>query len=143
MLIKRFEVSRNLSYDAMLQFLRSDNMTDQGPLDLMETGEHEHGSEIALPGVSRGDFSKRRVAPQINVQSVQFCPTGESAFIILTFQFFWLFFWRGFSSFQFLFCVHCTVQGMELLNLRLVDRQTAIINKKCAQLNTQYKSLIL
>ena len=28
-MIKRFEVSRNLSYDAMLQFLRSDNMTDQ------------------------------------------------------------------------------------------------------------------
>ena len=52
MLIKRFEVSRNLSYDAMLQFLRSDNMTDQGPLDLMETGEHEHGSEKALPGVA-------------------------------------------------------------------------------------------
>ncbi|KAL5256599.1 hypothetical protein ACHWQZ_G011746 [Mnemiopsis leidyi] len=77
-LIKRFEVSRNLSYDAMLQFLRSDNMTDQGPLDLMETEEHEHGSEIPLPGVSKGDFSKRRVAPQINVHSVQFCPTGQS-----------------------------------------------------------------
>ena len=30
MLLKRFEVSRNLSYDGMLQFLRSDNMTDQG-----------------------------------------------------------------------------------------------------------------
>ena len=29
-LLKRFEVSRNLSYDGMLQFLRSDNMTDQG-----------------------------------------------------------------------------------------------------------------
>lgn len=52
-------------------------MTDQGPLDLMETEEHEHGSEIPLPGVSKGDFSKRRVAPQINVHSVQFCPTGS------------------------------------------------------------------
>ena len=76
-LIKRFEVSRNLSYDAMLQFLRSDNMTDQGAVDLMDTGGFQHGEEVPLPGVTKGDFSKRRVAPKINVHDVQFCPTGE------------------------------------------------------------------
>lgn len=77
-LLKRFEVSRNLSYDGMLQFLRSDNMTDQGPLDLMDCDDFEHGEPLPLPGVTKGDFSSRKARPQINVHSVQFCPTGQS-----------------------------------------------------------------
>ena len=52
-------------------------MTDQGAVDLMDTGGFQHGEEVPLPGVTKGDFSKRRVAPKINVHDVQFCPTGE------------------------------------------------------------------
>lgn len=49
----------------------------QGALDLMDTAEHRHGEELPLPGVTKGDFSRRRVSPQIDVHDVQFCPTGK------------------------------------------------------------------
>ena len=78
MLLKRFEVSRNLSYDAMLQFLRSDGMgEDGGPLASLDVAEFQHGEQIALPGVAKGEFSKRRLQPQISVSAVQFAPSGE------------------------------------------------------------------
>ena len=47
-------------------------------MDLMDTDVYQHGEELPLPGVTKGDFSKRRVSPQIDVHSVQFCPTGRS-----------------------------------------------------------------
>ena len=61
----------------MLQFLRSDGMSgDAGAMATLDTAEFQHGEEIPLPGVAKGEFSKRRTHPQISVNAVQFSPSG-------------------------------------------------------------------
>ncbi|XP_013867463.1 PWP2 small subunit processome component [Austrofundulus limnaeus] len=79
MLVKKFEISCNLSFDAMEEFLDRRKMTEFGSLALVDEGAGD-GDEvnISLPGVRRGDMSSRHFKPEIKVSSLRFSPTGRS-----------------------------------------------------------------
>ncbi|XP_028835063.1 PWP2 small subunit processome component [Denticeps clupeoides] len=78
-LMKKFEISCNLSLDAMEEFLDRRKMTEFGSLSLVDEGAGD-GDEVqlSLPGVKRGDMSSRRFKPEIRVSSLRFSPTGRS-----------------------------------------------------------------
>ena len=73
-LLKKFQLTRNLSLDGTLEFLNSKNMTDAGPLDLLQM----ESEDDYIPGVKQGDKSKRKTRPAIRTKSVCFSPTGRS-----------------------------------------------------------------
>uniref|UniRef100_A0A673IUQ0 Periodic tryptophan protein 2 homolog n=1 Tax=Sinocyclocheilus rhinocerous TaxID=307959 RepID=A0A673IUQ0_9TELE len=78
-LMKKFEISCNLSLDAMEEFLDRRKMTEFGSLSLVDEGTGDgDGVELSLPGVKRGDMSSRRFIPEIRVSSLCFSPTGRS-----------------------------------------------------------------
>lgn len=76
-LLKRFEISRNLSLDGMKEFLHSGNMTEGGPLDQIDDHDNDDEESICLPGVLKGDMSSRRTLPEVRVSCLQFSPTGR------------------------------------------------------------------
>uniref|UniRef100_A0A3B3HKU2 PWP2 small subunit processome component n=1 Tax=Oryzias latipes TaxID=8090 RepID=A0A3B3HKU2_ORYLA len=79
MLMKKFEISCNLSFDAMEEFLDRRKMTEFGSLALVDEGPGDgDGVNISLPGVRRGDMSSRHFKPEIRVSSLRFSPTGRS-----------------------------------------------------------------
>ncbi|XP_061910663.1 PWP2 small subunit processome component [Entelurus aequoreus] len=79
MLIKKFEISCNLSFDAMEEFLDRRKMTEFGSLALVDEGAGDgDGVNISLPGVRKGDMSSRHFKPEIRVSSLRFSPTGRS-----------------------------------------------------------------
>ncbi|XP_057686197.1 PWP2 small subunit processome component [Corythoichthys intestinalis] len=79
MLLKKFEISCNLSFDAMEEFLDRRKMTEFGSLALVDEGAGDKdGVSISLPGVRRGDMSSRHFKPEIRVSSLRFSPTGRS-----------------------------------------------------------------
>ncbi|XP_058152309.1 LOW QUALITY PROTEIN: periodic tryptophan protein 2 homolog [Dasypus novemcinctus] len=77
-LMKKFEISCNLSLDAMEEFLNRRKMTEFGNLALIDqdAGE-EAGVAVPLPGVRKGDMSSRHFKPEIRVTSLRFSPTGR------------------------------------------------------------------
>lgn len=78
-LMKKFEISCNLSLDAMEEFLDRRKMIDFRHRVLVDEGAGD-GDEVdlSLPGVRRGDMSSRHFKPEINVSSLCFSPTGRS-----------------------------------------------------------------
>ncbi|XP_056157267.1 PWP2 small subunit processome component [Lampris incognitus] len=78
-LMKKFEISCNLSFDAMEEFLDRRKMTEFGSLALVDEGAGDGDDvHISLPGVRRGDMSSRHFKPEIRVSSLRFSPTGRS-----------------------------------------------------------------
>ncbi|KAG7882452.1 hypothetical protein KL907_001058 [Ogataea polymorpha] len=83
-LLKRFTVSQNMQLNGTLQFLNSKNMTDGGPLELIDDDgelsdlEERRRTDFSLPGSNRGDPSARASRPEIRVTSVQFSPTANA-----------------------------------------------------------------
>ncbi|XP_065187306.1 periodic tryptophan protein 2 homolog [Sycon ciliatum] len=79
-LVKKFVISRNRSFDGMSAFLNSANMTEFGPLDLIDhdSDSDQEKQKKTLPGVAVGDKSSRRTKPEIRTKSVQFSPTGRA-----------------------------------------------------------------
>ncbi|XP_041934789.1 PWP2 small subunit processome component [Alosa sapidissima] len=78
-LLKKFEISCNLSLDAMEEFLDRRKMTEFGSLSMVDEGAGDgDGVEVSLPGVRRGDMSSRHFKPEIRVSSLHFSPTGRS-----------------------------------------------------------------
>uniref|UniRef100_A0A667Y1P0 PWP2 small subunit processome component n=1 Tax=Myripristis murdjan TaxID=586833 RepID=A0A667Y1P0_9TELE len=78
-LLKKFEISCNLSFDAMEEFLDRRKMTEFGSLALVDEGAGDgDGVHLSLPGVKRGDMSSRHFKPEIRVSSLRFSPTGRS-----------------------------------------------------------------
>ncbi|XP_053398750.1 periodic tryptophan protein 2 homolog [Mercenaria mercenaria] len=75
MLIKKFEISCNMSFDGMEEFLDKRKMTEFGSLSLVDTDEDR---DISLPGVKKGDMSSRHWKPEVRVSSVKFSPTGRA-----------------------------------------------------------------
>lgn len=79
LLMKKFEISCNLSLDAMEEFLDRRKMTEFGSLSLVDEGTGDgNGVELSLPGVKKGDMSTRCFKPEISVSSLRFSPTGRS-----------------------------------------------------------------
>lgn len=81
-LLKKFQISHNLSLDGMQEMLNSRNMTEAGPRDLLdESGELsdlEDRIDRSLPGVTKGDQSIRKTRPEARTKGVRFAPTGRS-----------------------------------------------------------------
>ncbi|KAI8813494.1 WD40-repeat-containing domain protein [Cladochytrium replicatum] len=83
MLLRKFQISHNLSLDAMLEILNSKNMTEAGPLALIDDpdwmSDVEDRIDRSMPGVKRnGDFSERRTAPQVRSRCIRFGPTNRT-----------------------------------------------------------------
>ncbi|CAG8605898.1 11049_t:CDS:2 [Acaulospora morrowiae] len=82
LLIKKYQISHNLSFDGIREFLNSKYMTEAGPLNLIDlTGDAsdlEDRLDVSLPGTQKGDLSVRRVMPEIRTKSIKFSPTGRS-----------------------------------------------------------------
>lgn len=76
-LLRKFQISKNLSVDGIQEFLNSRNMSEAGPLDLIDDEDSDR-EDIALPGVLKGDMSSRKVAPEIQTKCVKFAPTGRA-----------------------------------------------------------------
>eukprot|EP00795_Rhopilema_esculentum_P000504 gene504-10184_t len=76
-LLRKFEISRNRSLDGMQEMLNSANMTEAGPLDLVDD-QGSDKEDIVLPGVMKGDMSSRKVSPEIQTKCVRFSPTGRA-----------------------------------------------------------------
>lgn len=81
-MLRRFDVSNNLSLDGMHMFLNNKkNMTDAGPLDMMDLdrdSDDEDRETFSLPGVKKGDMSSRRVQPEVQTKGLRFSPAGRS-----------------------------------------------------------------
>ncbi|XP_042724036.1 periodic tryptophan protein 2 homolog [Lagopus leucura] len=78
-LMKKFEISCNLSLDAMEEYLDRRKMTEFGSMALIDEGTgDEDGVAIPLPGVKTGDMSSRHFKPEIRVTCLRFSPTGRS-----------------------------------------------------------------
>lgn len=85
MLLKRFEISENLSLDGTEEFLDSrrllssgvalDEIDDAG--DLSDLDERLDANKI-LPGSKGGDMSRRRYKPELRTKAVKFSPTGRT-----------------------------------------------------------------
>uniref|UniRef100_A0ABM0M5X9 Periodic tryptophan protein 2 homolog n=1 Tax=Saccoglossus kowalevskii TaxID=10224 RepID=A0ABM0M5X9_SACKO len=77
-LLKKFEISHNLSLDAMEEFLDRRKMTEFGSVALIDDVDDDEQTVLTLPGVKKGDLSSRSFKPEINVTCVRFSPTGRS-----------------------------------------------------------------
>ncbi|WRT69994.1 uncharacterized protein IL334_006987 [Kwoniella shivajii] len=81
-MIKKFQISENLSLDGTLEMLDSRKMTAAGPIDSIdETGDNsdlEERLDKTLPGATKGDLSKRRYRREAKTNSVKFSSTGRS-----------------------------------------------------------------
>ncbi|XP_074651858.1 periodic tryptophan protein 2 homolog [Tubulanus polymorphus] len=75
MLIKKFEVSCNLSFNGMEEYLDRRKMTEWGSLALVDSAD---GKSLSLPGVKKGDMSSRHWKPEVRVYGVSFSPTGRA-----------------------------------------------------------------
>ena len=87
MLLRKFQVSHNRSLDAMLDKLDSRKLGEHGKsMDLLDGyGSDDDqraaaaaGDKKALPGVKRGDATKRSTPPEIRTRCVRFSPTGRA-----------------------------------------------------------------
>ncbi|XP_064636474.1 periodic tryptophan protein 2 homolog [Lineus longissimus] len=76
LLVKKFEISKNLSFDGTEAYLDRRKMTKWGNLDLVDTEVED--KSISLPGVKKGDMSSRHWKPEVRVSGVQFSPTGRA-----------------------------------------------------------------
>ncbi|XP_034301423.2 periodic tryptophan protein 2 homolog [Magallana gigas] len=79
LLVKKFDISCNMSFDGMEEYLDRKKMTEWGSLSLVDQGEGDrNGHNISLPGVKKGDMSSRHWKPEVRVVSIQFSPTGRA-----------------------------------------------------------------
>jgi periodic tryptophan protein 2 len=81
-LIKKFQISQNLSLDGTEEFLDSRRVTEAGNVDLIndrgDDSELEDRMDVTLPGAQRGDLSKRRFRPEARTKCIRISPTGRA-----------------------------------------------------------------
>lgn len=79
LLLKKFEITQNLSLDGMTEFINRRNMTDFGNLALIEERDKLEGGNIKLklPGTQKNDVASRNFKPEVGVTSLQFSPNGQ------------------------------------------------------------------
>ncbi|XP_055853806.1 periodic tryptophan protein 2 homolog [Episyrphus balteatus] len=80
MLLKKFAITQNKSFDSLDESLNRRKMTEFGNMALVEKREDLEGGNvmIRLPGVQKGDMASRHFMPEVNVYCVRFSPTGQS-----------------------------------------------------------------
>ncbi|KAF9653496.1 WD repeat protein [Thelephora ganbajun] len=80
--IKKFQISENLSLDGTEEFLDSRRLAEAGNLDTLDThredSDLEDRMDVSLPGVQRGDMSKRRYRLEARTKCVRISPTGRA-----------------------------------------------------------------
>lgn len=80
LLIKKFEVTQNRSFDAMDSIISRKKLSEFGTnLDLIEDRDDPAGGTkaIRLPGTKKGDMSSRAHRPEVRVSCLQFAPTSR------------------------------------------------------------------
>lgn len=81
-MVRKYQISDNLSLDGTEEFLDSRKVTEAGNLDLIDDRGDESDLEDrldhTLPGAQRGDLSKRRYRREARTKCVRFSPTGVS-----------------------------------------------------------------
>lgn len=81
-LLRKFTISKNMALDGTLDKFNSKNMTEAGPLDLIDTtgeaSDLEDRIDSTLPGATRGDASARKVRPAIRATDIKYSPTNRS-----------------------------------------------------------------
>lgn len=81
-MVKKFQISENLSLDGTQELLDSRRINEAGPIDSIdrsgEASDLEDRLDHSLPGASRGDLSKRRVRRDARTSCVRFSTTGRS-----------------------------------------------------------------
>jgi periodic tryptophan protein 2 len=84
-MLKKFQISENLSLDGTEEFLDSRKVNESGiNTDLIdrrgEESDLEDRMDMSLPGASKGagDLSKRRYRPDARTKCVRFSPTGRA-----------------------------------------------------------------
>jgi len=81
-MVKKFQISENLSLDGTQELLDSRRLTEAGPIDSIDrTGEAsdlEDRLDNSLPGAAKGDLSKRRVRRDARTNCVRISATGRS-----------------------------------------------------------------
>ncbi|XP_045109366.1 periodic tryptophan protein 2 homolog [Portunus trituberculatus] len=80
LLIKKFEVTQNRSFDAMDDIINRRKMAENG-INLSLIEERDNNNEkvaIKLPGTRQGNMSLRAFRPEVRVSCLTFSPTGRS-----------------------------------------------------------------
>ncbi|XP_078051727.1 periodic tryptophan protein 2 homolog isoform X1 [Augochlora pura] len=79
-IVKKFVITQNRSFDAVDDIINRRNMTEFGNLALVEEREENEGGNVTLrlPGVKSGDMASRIMKPEVRVYSLQFSPTGQA-----------------------------------------------------------------
>ena len=78
LLVKRFEVTQNRSFDAMDEVISRKKMSEFGSLALIEDREDPRDkTSIKLPGSKKNDLSSRSSSQKVIVHSLEFSPTGR------------------------------------------------------------------
>lgn len=82
-LLRRFQITQNLSLDGVLDFLNSKKMTEAGPMDLIDDDNSDE--EGGIDKQSRGNLGydlpgsrPNRGRPIIRTKSLSIAPTGRS-----------------------------------------------------------------
>lgn len=79
MLLRRFQISYDMSLDGVRDMLNSKNMTDAGPLDMIDDDDSDDerfdfmGKGQGLPGTA-----KKNTRTSVRTKCLQISPTGRS-----------------------------------------------------------------
>ena len=76
LLLKKFEVTQNRSFQAMDETINRRKMTEFGNLANIE--DRDDGTNLKLPGTKTLDMSSRTLNLEVRVSSLKFSPTGRS-----------------------------------------------------------------
>lgn len=81
-MVKKFQISENLSLDGTEEVLDSRRITEAGNLDLIDDrgddSDLEGRIDYTLPGAQRGDLSRRRYRQEARTKCIRFSPTGKT-----------------------------------------------------------------
>ncbi|KAI8067729.1 WD40 repeat-like protein [Gongronella butleri] len=83
-LIRKFQISHNLSHDGAQEKLNARHMTEFGFNKEDVDDDDDNASDLedrldrSLPGTQSGDLSARKTRPEIRAKAVQFSPTGHA-----------------------------------------------------------------
>jgi len=82
LLLKKFEVTQNRSFQGMDETINRRKMTEFGNLASVE--DRSDGTDLKLPGAKAVDMSSRSIKLEVRVTALQFSPTGRSFCAVTT-----------------------------------------------------------